>query len=335
MKGTGATFIHLPIERKIFIWRDLRALVKLMILFRRERFDLVHSIMPKAGLLAMLAGLLARVPNRIPHLPGRCGQRNAAGGARLLNTLINVLPSWRLGFLWTAHRNAIFACRRVLPVGKGEVIGHGSICGVNAERFRPNREVRKTIRRELNIPDDAIVVIFLGRINRDKGVLDLAMAFTRLAAKRKNIELLLVGAEEDVAYATLREICGISSRLLHHVNYTPCPERYMAAADVLCLPSYREGFGQVIIEAASTGLPSVCSRIYGITDAVVNGRTGLLFPPGDINALTVALERMLDDTSLRQKMGEAARERGQSLFSSHDITQQLLCLYEETLESHG
>ena len=109
----------------------------------------------------------------------------------------------------------------------------------------------------------------------------------------------------------------------------------MAAADVLCLPSYREGFGQVIIEAASTGLPSVCSRIYGITDAVVNGRTGLLFPPGDINALTVALERMLDDTSLRQKMGEAARERGQSLFSSHDITQQLLCLYEETLESHG
>ena len=335
LKGTGATFIHLPIERKIFIWRDLRALVKLMILFRRERFDLVHSIMPKAGLLAMLAGLLARVPNRIHTFTGQVwatkrGWRRTA--LKYFDKCIAQLAT-RV-FVDSPSQRDFLLAEGVLPVGKGEVIGHGSICGVNAERFRPNREVRKTIRRELNIPDDAIVVIFLGRINRDKGVLDLAMAFTRLAAKRKNIELLLVGAEEDVAYATLREICGISSRLLHHVNYTPCPERYMAAADVLCLPSYREGFGQVIIEAASTGLPSVCSRIYGITDAVVNGRTGLLFPPGDINALTVALERMLDDTSLRQKMGEAARERGQSLFSSHDITQQLLCLYEET-ESHG
>lgn len=336
LNGADATFIPLPIERKVFIWRDLRALVQLIILFRRERFDLIHSITPKAGLLAMLAGWLAGTPNRIHTFTGqvwvtRRGVRRTA--LKFFDKLIALLAT-RVLVDSPSQRDFLLA-EGVLYAGKGEVIGHGSICGVDAGRFCPNREVRETVRRELNIPDDAIVVIFLGRLNRDKGVLDLAMAFTHLAATRQNIVLLLVGAEEDVTYATLQETCGTSVGQLRRVNFTSCPERYMAAADVLCLPSYREGFGQVIIEAAAVGLPSVCSRIYGISDAVEDACTGLLFPPGDVDALSQALGALLDDVSLRQKMGEAARERAQSLFSSHDITQKTLALYSEILTTNN
>ena len=336
LHGTGATFVPLSVERKVFIWRDLRTLLQLMTLFRRERFDLVHSIMPKTGLLTMLAGWLTGVPNRIHTFTGQVwatkyGWRRTA--LKFFDKLI-VLLATRVLVDSPSQRDFLLA-EGVLTADKGEVIGHGSICGVDAERFHPSPEIRNTIRRELGIPDTAMVVIFLGRLNRDKGMLDLADAFTRIAVSRPEVLLLLVGAEEDVTFSVMQQRCTPFQNRLRKVDFTPVPERYMAAADIFCLPSYREGFGQVIIEAAAAGLPSVCSRIYGATDAVEDGRTGLLFPPGDIHALTRALETLLDDTSLRQKMGVAARERAQSLFSSHEITQKTLVFYHGILENNN
>lgn len=332
LKGTGATFVPLPVERKVFLWRDLRALLQLMALFRRERFDMVHSIMPKTGLLTMLAGWLTGVPHRIHTFTGqvwatRCGWRRTA--LKFFDKLIVRLAT-RVLVDSPSQRDFLLA-EGVLTAGKGEVIGHGSICGVDTERFHPSPEIRNTVRRELNISEHAVVVIFLGRLNRDKGMLDLADAFTRVASSRPEALLLLVGAEEDVTFPVMQQRCTPFQGRLRKVDFTPVPERYMAAADIFCLPSYREGFGQVIIEAAAAGLPSVCSRIYGITDAVEDERTGLLIAPGDIHALTRALESLLDDTSLRQKMGAAARQRVQNLFSSYDITQKMLILYRGVL----
>jgi glycosyltransferase involved in cell wall biosynthesis len=102
----------------------------------------------------------------------------------------------------------------------------------------------------------------------------------------------------------------------------------MAAADIYCLPSYREGFGQGIIEAAASGVPTVASRIYGVTDAVEDGKTGRLFPAGDVAALAGALSALIEDRELRRKMGEAARVRALELFSSEKITAQLIARYE-------
>jgi glycosyltransferase involved in cell wall biosynthesis len=106
----------------------------------------------------------------------------------------------------------------------------------------------------------------------------------------------------------------------------------MVAADILCLPSYREGFGMTIIEAAACGVPAVASRIYGITDAVADGKTGLLFPVGDVPALTQALLRLITENQLRQQMGNEARERALELFSSEKIAHELLTLYEKLSE---
>jgi glycosyltransferase involved in cell wall biosynthesis len=107
------------------------------------------------------------------------------------------------------------------------------------------------------------------------------------------------------------------------------PEAYMAAADILCLPSYREGFGTVVIEAAAVGISTIASRIYGLTDAVVDGETGLLHEPRDINAIKDCMEQMITNNTLRIKFGEQARTRAIQEFDSKLITQTWVDFYRE------
>ena len=125
---------------------------------------------------------------------------------------------------------------------------------------------------------------------------------------------------------------GYQDRLLY-VPYTKTPERYMMAADIFCLPSYREGFGMTIIEAAACGLPTVASRIYGITDAVDEGNTGLLFPAGNVECLAESLLNLLNNPDLRQRLGKDSRSRAIELFSSSEITNGLHKIYSNLLDS--
>ncbi len=187
------------------------------------------------------------------------------------------------------------------------------------------------MREKLGLSIEQTVILFLGRLNRDKGVLDLAAAFADIADRRSDVVLMLVGAEENVSVEQIQETCGAHRDRIRRVGFAPCPQRYMAAADIFCLPSYREGFGQVIIEAAACGVPTVASRIYGITDAVEDGKTGLLFPAGDVALLTTTLMKLIEDQALRRKMGMAAINRACELFASDKITKELLGLYEEAM----
>jgi glycosyltransferase involved in cell wall biosynthesis len=115
------------------------------------------------------------------------------------------------------------------------------------------------------------------------------------------------------------------------IDYTDQPARYMATADVFCLPSYREGFGTVIIEAAACGVPAIASRIYGVTDAIADGKTGLLHTPGDNAALATAMERLAADPALRRTLGEAAHARALADFAMPTLTSALLDFYAKML----
>jgi len=335
LDGLDARCIFLPIERKPSPWKDALALFQLVRLLRRERFDIVHSIMPKTGILAMLAAWTADVPVRIHTFTGQVwatkhGMRRAL--LKWFDKLTGGLATCVLAD--SVSQRDFLVSAGVLPPGKAGVIGAGSICGVDPLRFHPDPEARRAIRDELGIARDARVILFAGRLNRDKGIADLATAFGGIAEQHQDVELLLAGAEEDMPFARIREICQASRDRLHYVSFTAAPERYMAAADIFCLPSYREGFGMTIIEAAACGVPAVASRIYGIIDAVADGKTGLLFPAGDAAALRLALLKLLEDRDLRQQMGEAARARALELFSGHKITGEMLALYEQLLNRH-
>lgn len=335
LDGIDARFILLPIKRKPSPWWDMLVLFQLFKLFRRERFDIVHSHMPKTGLLGMLAAWLAGIPIRINTFHGEVWATRSGWRRTLLKRFDQLIGLLATNILAVSPSQLDFLVKEgVLLSGKAKVIGAGSICGVDPLRFHPNAEARQTARHNLGISPDAKVILFVGRLNHDKGILDLAAAFDEIAKHNPDVVLLLVGAEEDVPFSRIQEICHAEYNRLHHVNFTSAPERYMAAADIFCLPSYREGFGMAIIEAAACAVPTVASRIYGISDAVEDGKTGLLFPVGDVSALTQALLKLIMENELRQNIGNAARVRALELFPSEKITREMVMLYDRLIERY-
>lgn len=331
--GVIARLQALPIERAIAPLRDLRCLARLIRLMRTERFDLVHSMTPKAGLLAMVAGRIARVPVRIHTFTGqvwatRTGIARAA--LRWLDKTMARAATFALAD--SQSQRSFLASERVVSASKIAVLANGSVSGVDATRFRPDPMRRRLVRESLGIPMTDVVLLFVGRINRDKGVMDLARAFAILADRRADIRLLVVGPDEEGLTGAIRDVCSRHLARLHFCAYTNAPEDFMTASDVLCLPSYREGFGTVIIEAAVTGLPAVASRIYGVVDAVVDGKTGLLHEPADLSGLTGQLERVISDPELRRSLGAEAQARATRDFSQSTITSAVLDVYSRLLD---
>jgi len=330
--GHGAEVIALPIRRKISPWSDLRTLALLIRLFRERRFDAIHSFSPKAGLLAMVAAWIARIPVRIHIFQGEVWLTRKGAMRLLLKFLDRLVARLATHVLVVSRSERDFLIREgVIRDASSKVLADGSISGVDVKRFHPDPSVRAEIRRLLGIRERDFFILFLGRLTMDKGVLDLAMAFAQLATTRREAHLVLVGPDEDHLRGAVEELCTRCSGRVHVVDLTNTPERYLAAADVLCLPSLREGFPTAIIEAAAAGVPAVGSRIYGITDAIIEGETGLLHTPADANDLAEKMEMLMKDPELRERLGTRARQRAVDEFSQQRLTQALLDYYRVAL----
>lgn len=330
--GLPVNLVQIPIERRISLISDARALLGLYRLFRRERFDAVHSFTPKAGFLAMLASFAARIPVRIHTFTGQVWATRKGVPRLLLKTIDSVMAAAATHVLVDSPSQCAFLRREgVLSKDRGEVLADGSISGVDTRRFTADAAARSAARRELDIAPDALVFLFVGRLSRDKGVLDLARAFAAVARAERNVWLLLIGPDEDGLTAGIRATAGEAATRLRFLGMTDAPERYLPAGDVFVLPSHREGFGSVIIEAAAAGLPAIGTRIYGIVDAIEEGTTGLLVPPGDADALADAMRHLATDERARRSLGAAARERAQRDFSQEKLTFALLAFYERVL----
>jgi glycosyltransferase involved in cell wall biosynthesis len=317
--GIQAKVIALNIPRKINLLLDTYCLLKLILIFLMNRFSSVHSITPKAGLLAMLAASLTRVPFRIHTFTGQVWA-SSSGIKRIIlkffDTVIGLLTTHNL--IDSPSQRDFLIKERVLNQAKTLVFVSGSVSGVDFSKFKANKPLGKKIKKELKIPQDAFVFIYLGRLVKDKGVLDLAKAFSNLVSF--NVYLIFVGPDEDSLSDSIKEICANKILKIRLIGFSDTPYQYLSAADVICLPSYREGFGSVIIEAAAMGIPAVASNIYGITDAVVNNQTGLLHQVGDIPDIQRSMEQMLFNKRLLAKFSKAAKARALKEFDSKIIT---------------
>ena len=329
---SGVRFQPVPIERAIAPMKDLAALWQMVRLLRQGRFDLVHSITPKAGLIAMVGGFFARVPRRIHTFTGQVWVTHRGLSRFVLKRVDRLIATAATKVLVDSpsQRNFLLA-EGVVRMEKSTVLCDGSISGVDIRCFRPDPEARRAVRAELNIDETTPLILFVGRLKRDKGVLDLVLAYTALTGAAARSVLLIVGPDEERLRDNMEELAAERRSGLRFVPYTNQPERYMAAADVFCLPSYREGFGGVIIEAAACEVPTVGSRIYGISDAIVDGQTGLLHEPGDIDEIRKQLQILVMDEKLRTRLGRAARTRAAEVFPMERLTASLLALYHEML----
>jgi len=331
-QGIGIDVLYAPLVRNVSPIKDLACLFILLALFRRRKFDAIHSVTPKAGLLAMLAGRLARIPVRIHTFTGQVWATRAGLSRMLLKNLDRLLVACATHVLVDSHSQKEFLPReRVVTPRKASVLAEGSISGADTTRFRPDLLLRKKVRSSLNITQDATVFVYVGRLKRDKGVLDLAAAFSQLCRANTNAYLLVVGPDEENLRPQIESRCDSCIGRLRFVDWTQTPEQYMASADVLCLPSYREGFGSVVIEAAACEVPSLASRIYGVTDAAVEGVTGVLHEPGNVEDLACGMARAVENPARRAAMGRAARVRAQKQFAADTLTAAVLQYYRNVL----
>jgi glycosyltransferase involved in cell wall biosynthesis len=321
--------------RRMTPLQDLRAVWELSRLLRRVRPEIVHGHTPKGAFIAMIAGWLAGTPVRIYHLRGTpyltaTGVRRRILGwtewtsCRLAHRVLSVSHSMR----------SIMISDGLCGADKIKVLLGGSGNGVDATgRFRPLPDaVRLAARAQHGIPSDALVVGFVGRITRDKGLCELASAWQRLRERHPQLHLLLVGVPEredplpDEVATALR-----SDPRVHFTGLDWDTPRLYAAMDVVALPSYREGLPNSLLEGAAMALPAVTTSACGCVDAVQDGVTGTIVPPRDADALAEALERYLSSPALRASHGAAGRRRVLAEFRQEAIWQAIAQEYHDLL----
>lgn len=334
VEGLALTGWHrISIERGISLWRDLKSVWAAFRYFRKMKFDAVHSVTPKAGLVTALAAKLAGIKHRTHIFTGQVWATRKGLMRFVLKTIDKIIARCNNHMLVDGKSQRTFLeSEGVLRKGQAEVFGYGSISGVNSQRFVPDADARQKIRAEVGIKNDAVCYIFLGRLNHDKGIGELYEAFNRLAWEEKDVFLLLVGGDEEGYSPKVVEYGNIvPGKNYCYYGSTPTPEKILNAGDVFVLPTYREGFGTSVLEAACVGLPSICSDAYGVLDAYIEGETGLRCHVGDSESLYQCMKEMYDKPEMRAEMGQKSRERVLRDFKGSDLTRYWVRYYESVL----
>lgn len=335
LQAKGVDCVGIPIPRAISPSRLLRSLFGLVRLFRRDRPDLIHTHTPIAAFIGQIAGWVARVPVRITTVHGLFFVNEPHAILRFLYEQLEVIAC-RLAtkVICVSEEDRRYLIERHdFPTSKIEAFH----VGVNLDQCSSNRRdagERAALRTELNLPADAVVVGIVARMVREKGFLELFEAFGRIAHQHHNVYLLHVGPVDDSRHdaVTPKDVerfgCAERCRFVGLQRDVP---RFLAAMDIFCLPTHREGYPVSLMEAAAMGLPSVTTDIRGCREAVVHGETGLIVPPRDPAALEAALQQLIMSPELRDNMSAAALRRAKASFDRRHVVGRTLSVYERAL----
>ena len=332
--------VGVPMPRRITPLRDLASVLRLWRTLTDLSPDIVHAHTPKGGLLGMIAGTMAGVPVRIYHMRGLPLMTATGLRAVLLTATEKVSCALAHEVLCVSHSLREVALERGLcPPDRIRVLGAGSGQGVDARgRFDPARSAgeRARVRAELGIPSDALVYGFVGRIVRDKGIVELAEAWQRVREEVPSAHLILAGvreAKDPVPASTM----GMFERdpRVHELGFCGDTPALYSALDVVVLPTYREGFPNVPLEAAAMGIPVIATRIPGCVDAVLDGETSILVAPRNASDLAAAMEHYAAEPELRARHGQAGRHRALHEFDRPRVWSRIADLYDRTLECAG
>ncbi len=329
LESDGIKVEAVEMKRNISPLSDIVSLWKMWRLMVRLRPDAVHSITPKAGLISMLAARLAGVPVRIHTFTGLVWPTSRGLKRHLLIAMDRLLCA---------------CATEVIPEGKGvlndlsrmritskpmTVLGYGNIRGIDCDYYDPDLQ--------FDTPDGfeqgTFNFIFIGRIVNDKGIRELVEAFSEISAVRPGTRLWLVGRREEeldplpaATSSLIRDNCQIIE-----VGEVSDVRPWLAASQCLVLPSYREGFPNSVIEAGAMGLPSIVTDINGSNEIIIDRVNGLIVPPRDAVSLQKAMETLLDDDTIRNKMEQTAREMIMSSFDQDIVYDALADLYKRII----
>jgi len=323
-----------PMTRSFSPLRDPLALWRLIRLYRKSRFTVVHSFTPKGGLLGMLAAVAAGCPVRLFTLWGMAPTAiNTRTRLRVWANKVSCALAHKV-FIECPSTAELAVASGLCPRAKICVVPAWSTNSLDSKLtdLSDLAETRAAARREWGLPPDGVVLGFVGRVVRDKGVHELIEAFEKLAFEFPELHLLIVGgreAEDAVSEEIVR-------RMDHHerircTGFQKDVRRLLSAMDILVHPSYREGLPTAPLEAAARGLPVITTRIPGCVDAVQEGCSGILVPPRDSAALAEAIRYYLKNPEVRQQHGRHGREWVLQKYDRHKAWAALLDEYHQVL----
>lgn len=328
IRKEGFHTIEIPMERHISLTKDLKSLLQLIKVFRKEKPEIVHSMTPKAGLLCMVAAWLTRVPVRIHTFTGLVWP-TAHGLQRKI--------------LMVTDKITCACATHIIPEGKGvmndlrnghitkkpmKVLGYGNVKGVDMERFKGSPHHSPKV-------EGGFTFLFVGRIVGDKGLNELVSAFTRLYNEFPFIRLLLVGAYEpelDPLHKETEEVIKSNDAIITlGAKYGDDLIAEYSNADCFVMPSYREGFPNTVLEAGAMGLPCIVTDINGSREIIENDKNGFVVPSKDAEALYLAMRQILTDEKARKEMAANARPMIASRFDKNFVQQYQIDFYQEIL----
>jgi len=332
VRETGAKVIEVPMERHISVTKDIKSLIQIIKVIRKEKPYMVHSMTPKAGLLCMTASWLCRVPRRVHTFTGLVWPTSTGLSRKVL-----MFTDWV----------TCFCATHIIPEGKGVmndlkthitkkpmmVLGYGNVRGVDMQKFSRRPKIEEQAQ---SLRKTGFTFLFVGRLVGDKGINELVSTFGRLNEKYPDTRLLLVGSREEnldpLKAETLSAIAENDAIEELGPKYGDELLAYYAASDCFVLPSYREGFPNTVLEAGAMGLPCIVTDINGSREIVEDGKNGVVIPAKDADALYAAMEKILDDKTATAKMVENARPMIESRFEQGYVRKCLLEFYDEIMQ---
>ena len=334
-------YIHyypVKMERGVSL-SGIGAMLEMKKIFDREKFDMIQYSTPNASLYAALAGWLSGIPIRLYCQWGMVYIRFSGIKRCIFKTIEKIVCMLSTWVEPDSHSNLAFAhSEKLYPKTKGSVVWNGSACGVDLDKFDITKKslLRDQIRKELGFREGQFLFGFVGRITKDKGVNELLSAFKELCSRHKDIGLIMVGPEESDATVEVDLLTWAEqTNQVVFTGYTDTVEAYLAATDVYILPSYREGFGMGVIEAEAMGVPVIVTNIPGPTDAMVEGKTGIIVEKGSVRMLLQAMEALYEDRHRVSMYGENACRYVQEAFEQKTLFSHILADRKKMLENRS
>ncbi|EZH75326.1 glycosyl transferase family 1 [Aquimarina atlantica] len=329
-QNEGVRVIPVEMTRKITPIKDLKAVYKLYKVFKKEKPQIVHSHTPKAGTLSMLAAKLAGVPHRLHTIAG-LPLLEATGAKRVLLDTVEKATYACATKIYpnSSGLNDIIITNKYTSPKKLKVIANGSSNGIDTSFFDPElytEEENLKLSESLGIKPTDTVIIYVGRLVKDKGIHELIDAFKKLNTTSTTAKLLLVGTYEkdlDPLSPDAEEEINTNPNIIT-VGWQNDVRPYFAISDVLAFPSYREGFPNVVMQAASMGLASVVTDINGCNEIITDGINGKIIPVKDAELLFKNLKMLVEDKTQRDTLAANARESITSRYERKVVWEALL-----------
>lgn len=317
------TFIDVKILRKTSVFYDVKALLVLISICLKIRPRIVHSIMPKAGLLASIAAFLTFVQIRIHTFTGQVWATKKGKIRSFYKGIDKLIFKLTTICLTDSPSQSNFLAENGFLMNNGlpiPYLGKGSLSGVNLDKFNLDILADKNcFRKKLGLQENDFVFVFLARKTIVKGIKELIESFAKVA-HLPNIKLLFIGPDESEG--ELEKLLQKHFEVLDKIvslDIVKNHERYLSVSDILCLPSSSEGFGSIVIEAAALEIPSIGFDIVGLSDSIENGHSGILVPFKEVNSFADAMIELYENSEKLNQMKLNARNRVLKYFSADAV----------------